>query len=102
MVTSETSSGIRTPASERVKGLLVDVGVEQDAGAEHAAVGGHHLEGVGVVIPTLVGVADRDVEAKAAIRGARQPGIDDVGLARQRARARSGEQGGRQSDHEHG
>ena len=80
--TSETSSGIATSLSERVKGCSVTWGMQQRARAEHGAASGtDDLEAVGVVIPALVGMADGDVEGVDA-----GPGEADLDGRRRRPR----------------
>src|SRR5204863_9574661 len=52
--------GRERQALERARhGLLLDVRMLEDARAEHVAVGSEDLVAVGVVLPALVGMADR-------------------------------------------
>ena len=53
----------------------------QDPGGEDGAVGADDLPPVGVVVPALVGVADRYLEAEGAVRLGDRAGTDDVSLA---------------------
>ena len=41
------------------KGLLIDVGMEQNSRAQQGAVGRHNVEGVGVMLPARIPMGNR-------------------------------------------
>jgi hypothetical protein len=64
------------------EGLLALVGVKQDPGAQHRAVGPHHIPLVGIVVPARVAVAHAHHETPGAVSLADSLDLDHVGLAR--------------------
>ncbi|WP_416896581.1 MAG: hypothetical protein ACMVY4_13690 [Minwuia sp.] len=67
------------------EGLFVHMRMQEDAPAEHGAVGPDHFPCIGIVVPTGVGMGDGDAEAEYSIAGRCQPDdldADNIRLAR--------------------
>ena len=77
--------------------LLVHMGVQKHARAQHRAVGGQDLPPIGVVVPTGIGVADRDVNGERPFAAHANVHAHHVRLARERVPDR-----GTEPDRAHG
>ena len=81
-----TITGVSEYLTEEVGALAEEIAAVEDAGAEHVAVRAQNLPAVRVVVPALVGVADRHGEPVGALARGLDTNVDDIGLPRLRRR----------------